>query len=41
MQKFTNKGTIKLDVSLIISATKSRMRFAVIDSGIGIHEKKK
>lgn len=41
--KFTDKGTIKLNVSLItqISSIKSRMRFAVIDSGIGIQEKNK
>lgn len=41
--KFTNTGTIKLNVTLItqISPTKTRMRFAVIDSGIGIQEKNK
>ncbi len=37
------KGTIKLNISVIkhISATKTKIRFAVIDSGIGIHEKNK
>ena len=41
--KFTEKGTIKLNISVLkhISATKTKIRFAVIDSGIGIHEKNK
>lgn len=41
--KFTEKGTIKLNVSLVkqSSTNKTRIRFAVIDSGIGIHEKNK
>ena len=41
--KFTEKGTIKLNISVLknISASKTRIRFAVIDSGIGIHEKNK
>ena len=41
--KFTEKGTIKLNISVLkqINATKAKIRFAVIDSGIGIHEKNK
>jgi PAS domain S-box-containing protein len=41
--KFTEKGSIKLNVTLLkqVSATKARIRFAVIDSGIGIQEKNK
>ena len=39
--KFTEKGSIKLEVSVleIIDDSKSKIRFAVIDSGIGILEK--
>ena len=39
--KFTEKGTIKLNVSVIdvISESETAIRFEVIDSGIGIHEK--
>jgi PAS domain S-box-containing protein len=41
--KFTEKGVIKLNVTLIkqVSSNKARIRFAVIDSGIGIQEKNK
>ena len=41
--KFTEKGAIKLDVTLVkqISSNKARIRFAVIDSGMGIQEKNK
>ena len=41
--KFTDKGTIKLNISVLkqINSNKTRIRFAVIDSGIGIHEKNK
>jgi hypothetical protein len=39
----TEKEIIKLNVTLLkqVSATKARIRFAVIDSGIGIQEKNK
>ncbi len=39
--KFTEKGSIKLNVSILekINDTKTRVRFAVVDTGIGIHEK--
>ena len=38
--KFTEKGTIKLDVSVIekIDDSKAKIRFSVIDTGIGILE---
>jgi PAS domain S-box-containing protein len=41
--KFTEKGSIKLNVTLVkqISSNKAKIRFAVIDSGIGIQEKNK
>ena len=41
--KFTEKGTIKLDVSVLdkIDENTSKIRFSVIDSGIGILEKNK
>ncbi|WP_369753621.1 PAS domain S-box protein [Flavobacterium sp. WC2409] len=41
--KFTEKGTIKLDISIIkkISDSKTKIRFSVVDSGIGILEKNK
>jgi PAS domain S-box-containing protein len=41
--KFTEKGFVKLEVSLVeeIAISTSRIRFAVIDSGIGIMEKNK
>lgn len=41
--KFTEKGTIKLDISILkeMSDTKNRIRFSVIDSGIGILDKNK
>lgn len=39
--KFTEKGTIKLNVSVIniINESETAIRFEVIDTGIGIHEK--
>jgi len=39
--KFTEKGSVKLNVSILEKTNDSRtkIRFAVIDSGIGIHEK--
>ena len=41
--KFTEKGAIKLDVSLIekTAVTKAKIRFAVTDTGIGILEENK
>ena len=41
--KFTEKGTIKLDVNVLdkIDENTSKIRFSVIDSGIGILEKNK
>jgi PAS domain S-box-containing protein len=41
--KFTEKGTIKLNIKVLqqTNGSKTRIRFAVIDSGIGIHEKNK
>ncbi|MBU0942422.1 MAG: PAS domain S-box protein [Bacteroidetes bacterium] len=41
--KFTEKGSIQLNVTLVkqISLNKTRIRFSVLDSGIGIQEKNK
>lgn len=39
--KFTEKGSIKLNVTILekVNESRTKIRFAVIDSGIGIHEK--